>query len=92
MTLGHAMNGAKLPNWVKLVGVGFAVASIWFTNQNVVHELQKGQTEIADGIKDVRLEMRDRLVTNTEFALLAQRVESNARRLDAIEARIGIAH
>lgn len=40
------MNGAKLPNWVKLIAVGFAVASIWYTNQNVIHELQGGQARI----------------------------------------------
>lgn len=86
------MNGAQLPNWTKLVAVGFALASVWFANQNTVHELQRAQIEITKAIGEVRLEMRERLVTNAEFAILRERVESNARRLDALETRMGIRH
>lgn len=86
------MNGANLPNWVKLIAVGFALASIWIGQQSAVSELQKGQTEIAEAVREVRLEMRDRLVTNAEFALLVQRVESNSRRLDFIESKMGVTH
>ena len=92
-------NGAKLPNWAYLfmavMLVCFNAGIIWAVNKSTIATLQQGQVDgvkaqerTSDEIVALRSEMRDRLVTKSEFDLLRQRVESNSRRIDALDDQI----
>lgn len=81
------LNGAPLPNWVKLIVLGALVGIIWGGQQNAVSRLRETQEETTQAVNELRLEIREKLVTEKEFLLLGQRVESNSRRIEAMERR-----
>ena len=80
------LDGAPVPNWVKLLVVGGVCGTIWATQQSAVTQLQRGQIETTAAINELRVDIRERLITRSEFELLAQKVEANARRLERLDS------
>lgn len=72
---------------MKLIVIGGAAGIIWAGQQSAVSQLQIGQKETTVAINELRLEMRERLVTKSEFDIMSARVESNARRIDTLEQK-----
>lgn len=79
------MNGTPLPNWAKLVMFGAGLGILIGVNQASVQSLKLSQAETTKAVNELRVEMRDKLVGRTEFALLITQVDSQARRLDILE-------
>jgi hypothetical protein len=95
MKLPGIFNGAPIPNWVRLVALGFVLASVWFGQKSAVSDLQKGQAatvaaqeEMTKEIKALRIEMRDGFVSRAEFNLLTQRVDASIHKIESLDDQL----
>lgn len=79
------MNGMPLPNWLKLVVLGAGLGIVIGVNQSSVAALQETQRATTAEIRELRQDVRERLVTRQEFDLLVKQVQGVVRRVEISE-------
>lgn len=85
--LMRLLNGAPLPDWLKLLVLGAVVGIAIGVNQMSIRTLSSGQIEMKQEIIGLREDMRTILVPRAEFDFLKDRVSDQKRRLELLEER-----
>lgn len=77
------LNGAPLPNWVKLVVLGAVVGIAIGVNQSAVSTIAKGQEQLRAEVVALRFDMKEAMIFRDD--VLRVRLDSLERRIESLE-------
>lgn len=81
------LNGAPLPNWVKLLALGASVGILVGANQVMLTGLVESQNKTTAAVEELRKELREKTATKTELLLIGQQIEIMSDRINVVELK-----